>query len=80
MILNLQGKNCEIDINECENQPCHNNGTCSDLQNHFICNCKEGFEGDLCQYDVNECESNPCANEGLCINEVATYSCRLMVS
>ena len=35
-----RGKNCEVDINECEDRPCLNNGTCHDLVNHFECVCQ----------------------------------------
>ena len=37
------------DINDCENDPCENGGTCVDKVNGFTCNCVKGFEGNKCQ-------------------------------
>jgi hypothetical protein len=38
----FRGKNCEIDINECELEPCLNGGTCRDLVNRYECSWAEG--------------------------------------
>jgi hypothetical protein len=35
--------NCEIDIDECENEPCLH-GTCTDGINQYICNCDPGYQ------------------------------------
>lgn len=37
-----------LDINECEVQPCQNNGTCIDLINNYQCDCMDGFNGTNC--------------------------------
>lgn len=37
-----------IDIDECEVQPCQNNGTCIDLINNYQCYCTDGFNGKNC--------------------------------
>ena len=37
-----------IDINDCENSPCANGGTCEDLVNNFECTCAEGYTGPTC--------------------------------
>lgn len=39
------GKNCEIEINECQSHPCQNGGTCIDLVGHYICSCPPGTLG-----------------------------------
>lgn len=40
-----QGVNCEYEVDECQNQPCKNGGTCVDLVNHFKCSCPPGTRG-----------------------------------
>lgn len=37
------------DIDECESNPCLNNGTCTDEVNGFTCSCPPGFAGDQCE-------------------------------
>ena len=37
------------DLDECELDPCLNDGSCIDGVNSFECACAEGFEGNLCQ-------------------------------
>lgn len=37
------------DIDECLPDPCHNNGTCTDLVNNYRCNCAAGFNGTNCE-------------------------------
>ena len=36
------------DIDECESNPCQNNGTCTDGIASISCNCSEGWIGSLC--------------------------------
>ena len=40
---------CEININECESQPCYNKGTCMDGVNEYICGCATSFVGRNCE-------------------------------
>lgn len=44
---------CETDIDECESNPCQNNGTCWDQVDGFICNCTANYTGDYCEYSVS---------------------------
>ena len=37
------------DINECENDPCQNGGTCVNSPGGYSCNCVDGYTGDHCQ-------------------------------
>ena len=37
------------DINECDSNPCVNDGTCTDGDNLFTCACAAGFMGDACE-------------------------------
>lgn len=54
------GRMCNINIDECSSNPCHNGGTCKDGINGFTCICPEGFHDPKCLSEVNECNSNPC--------------------
>ena len=38
-----------IDINECESNPCENGGTCTDMEDGYMCACESGFTGADCQ-------------------------------
>lgn len=73
-----EGINCEEDIDECQANPCLNNGVCFDYYGSYICNCPEGFEGQNCELNLNECLSGPCANDGECIDDVGTYHCECL--
>ncbi|KAI6653592.1 Neurogenic locus notch-like protein 1 [Oopsacas minuta] len=42
------GTACEIDINDCEPEPCMNNGTCVDQVNDYNCTCVNGWVGKNC--------------------------------
>lgn len=53
------GKNCDINNNECESNPCMNGGTCKDMTSGYVCTCRVGFTGQyLCC--VHECGSIFC--------------------
>ena len=41
---------CEmfLDIDDCQSDPCQNNGTCHDLVNDYRCDCVTGFNGTNC--------------------------------
>merc|ERR1712038_1375989 len=45
-------------------------------ENHFKCQCHQGWTGDKCQLDINECQgNNPCKNGGTCTNLQGNYTC-----
>jgi len=50
------GKVCNIDMNECESNPCLNNATCVDQIASFSCTCSIGFTGTYCESNINDCE------------------------
>ncbi|XP_067847125.1 protein delta homolog 1 [Heptranchias perlo] len=60
------GDFCEISINNCNPNPCANNGTCADLVSSFSCFCLSGYTGKSCDYSVASCVSHPCQNGGTC--------------
>jgi len=69
------GRECEFEINYCENDPCLN-GKCYNDPPTYKCVCEPGYKGDICNEDVNECVvDNPCENDALCINEVGDFRC-----
>ena len=37
------------DVDECDKNPCHNNGTCENFPGGFRCDCLDGATGDLCE-------------------------------
>lgn len=44
-----RGVNCEHNINECENNPCLNQGSCFDTYGSYTCQCMRGFGGQNCE-------------------------------
>ena len=49
-----------IDIDDCQSEPCQNNGTCHDLVNDYRCDCVAGFNGTNCDNSTytKSCMSN----------------------
>nr|XP_026692168.1 fibropellin-3-like [Ciona intestinalis] len=65
------GEYCEIDIKECDSDPCQNGGTCSDDKspNHYACECPRQWDGTNCEEERGSpCEPNPCQYGGTCEN------------
>ena len=44
---------CFLDIDECEENPCQNEGTCENEEGSYTCNCGEGFKGDNCDEGID---------------------------
>ena len=42
-VVGFTGVNCTTDIDDCDPDPCDNNGTCIDEVNGYTCNCRAGF-------------------------------------
>uniref|UniRef100_A0A8B9R982 Notch receptor 3 n=1 Tax=Astyanax mexicanus TaxID=7994 RepID=A0A8B9R982_ASTMX len=78
-IFSYTGTHCEIDIDECESNPCPDpchHGTCVDGIASYTCNCVPGYTGYRCENQLNECHSNPCQNGGKCVDLVNKYICQ----
>lgn len=72
----LTGRTCEIDIDDCESQPCQHGGRCIDELGAFSCDCTQtGYIGDFCEINIDECQSNPCEHGARCIDKVNDYQC-----
>ncbi|KAM9761819.1 protein crumbs homolog 1 isoform 1-T1 [Menidia menidia] len=46
------GHRCEMEVDECNSNPCLNGGYCRNLINKFVCVCDMSFAGDVCQTDM----------------------------
>ena len=87
----ISGKDCEINIDDCANTPCKNNGICHDLVNDIRCECMPGYKGKLCETNIDECSSYkglvspanttfvPCGNKGFCKDLINDYECDCQV-
>ena len=42
------GENCNIEYNECQSNPCRNNGFCVDKEDGWECHCGMGYTGKDC--------------------------------
>ena len=67
-----KGQFCEVEIDECESRPCHNDGTCIDKIAGFECVCNSGFVGWYCETNQDDCNSFPCKS-GECKDGVNYY-------
>ena len=54
------GSNCIIDINDCDPNPCDNNGKCYDLIDGFMCEFVTGYTDVNCATNIDDCNPNPC--------------------
>lgn len=70
------GTNCQAEIDECEDRPCQNGGTCLDHVADYSCLCVDGFQGPDCDLNIDECASGPCLNQGRCLDGVNRWDTR----
>jgi hypothetical protein len=69
------GRNCELNTNDCELNPCRNGGTCFDFINSYKCICPNGYIGKHCEENYDDCKNRPCANGGECADGVNDFTC-----
>ena len=82
------GSDCEININDCDQNSCLNSGTCLDGIGSHVCNCTQGItgnsceilcplgkEGEFCQSTILYCSQSSCLNGGTCVEEMGNFSC-----
>lgn len=63
-----------MEIDECQSNPCKNNGTCIDLIGSFNCTCVTGFNGTQCENNIDDCPSHGC-NNGTCVDGINSFTC-----
>ncbi|KAG7276873.1 hypothetical protein CRUP_008010, partial [Coryphaenoides rupestris] len=45
----FDGAHCQINVNDCADQPCKNKGVCRDLEGDYTCQCPSPYVGKQCQ-------------------------------
>lgn len=66
------GELCEVNIDECESQPCQNGGWCEDGRASYTCHCPEAEPGELpwggdnCHVKLYGCVDHVCQNGATC--------------
>ncbi|XP_050532124.1 protein crumbs isoform X2 [Daktulosphaira vitifoliae] len=71
----FEGKNCELNINDCQMTLCPQGKICVDGINTYECRCPEGYTGDDCTKPLNDCKDHPCKNNATCIDNSDENSC-----
>ena len=70
----LTGKSCEININDCQPDPCEH-GKCFDKIGDYECQCEPGYEGTRCEKNIDDCRADSCLNGGECQDLVNDFFC-----
>lgn len=66
---------CDIDADDCADEPCVH-GTCYDAgPNAYTCECDPGWQGEDCNVSSNSCAANPCANGSCADLEPGVFEC-----
>ncbi|CAH1256440.1 NOTCH2 [Branchiostoma lanceolatum] len=73
--LGYEGVFCNIDIDECASNPCHNGGTCLHGLNNYHCHCSIGYEGLNCQTDLDLCAEVSCPFNWQCEDRGNHFIC-----
>lgn len=66
------GRNCDINNNECESNPCMNGGTCRDMTSGYHCTCRAGFTGKSATPGVHF--STVCLPSILCVSSKLVFN------
>lgn len=69
------GANCEINVDDCAEEPCLVGAKCNDLINDYQCECPPGFTGKRCHEKVDQCAGQPCGPNGVCVDRLFSFEC-----
>ena len=71
------GATCNIDINDCQPNPCMFGGICQDMVDDFMCFCRQNFTGKRCQFtDLEPCiPRDDCTGHVFCAGPFAEPEC-----
>lgn len=69
------GEYCHINVDDCQNKPCKNGGTCTDDVHGFKCKCEDPFYGTICEREKNMCSPTTCLNGGTCKQAFDSVGC-----
>lgn len=64
------------DIDDCNPDPCENEGVCKDGVFSHTCTCATGFTGDNCEVNIDDCIPDPCKNKALCEDADNDFTCK----
>ncbi|XP_046368498.2 protein crumbs-like isoform X1 [Haliotis rufescens] len=73
-VAGFNGRNCEINVNDCRSDSCKPFEQCYDAVGNFTCGCPVGYTGSDCSTEINDCDPNPCVH-GTCHDHVGEYTC-----
>lgn len=66
----------QVNINDCDSQPCLHNGQCNDSINGYTCQCPSGWTGKNCEEEMDQCALQPCGNGASCLQLFNDFFCR----
>jgi hypothetical protein len=69
------GKDFDVDIDDCDPNPCWNGGCTDTGTDSYSCACDSGWTGDDCDVDIDDCDPNPCVNGDCSDTGTDSYSC-----
>lgn len=69
------GEDCEIQIDNCVDVTCSENGRCRNLIGSSTCMCDRGYTGIFCEAEIDECESVTCTGNGRCVDGLGSFVC-----